>query len=238
MLKTKKSSQRGFNQIDWLKSFHSFSFGNYFDPDNVNYSHLRVINEDWIAPRRGFGFHPHKDMEIITFMLKGNIEHRDNLGNVGQLKEGKVQLMRAGTGIVHSEMNNFDKEAHLLQIWITPEQKNLRPGWWEKEFDTQSDLEMIVSPIYPSFSLNIDHIDQMMSKSLKMAQQGYLIKSKNVQTFDIENKSVYIHAMGKTKIEYDGQNYHLDNGDAIEGRVNGKFLIDSQENTLVFIFDK
>jgi redox-sensitive bicupin YhaK (pirin superfamily) len=126
----RKSKDRGHNIISWLNSWHSFSFGHYYDPKWQGFNQLLVINEDYIAPSMGFGTHPHDNMEIITYVISGEIKHQDSMGNLGYIKPGEVQVMSAGTGITHSEHNNKNAEqTHLLQIWVLPNKENLTPRY-------------------------------------------------------------------------------------------------------------
>jgi redox-sensitive bicupin YhaK (pirin superfamily) len=139
MITVRASEDRGHTQIGWLDSWHSFSFDRYFDPRQMNYRALRVINEDWVAPGAGFPMHAHRDMEILTYILEGALNHKDSMGNGSVIRPGEVQRMSAGTGIMHSEFNSStEKRVHLLQIWIVPEQLGLTPGYEQKIFPRQS----------------------------------------------------------------------------------------------------
>jgi len=147
MIQILPGEERGSGQLDWLDSRFSFSFADYYDPKHINFRSLRVINEDKIAPSGGFGMHPHRDMEIITYVLDGTIEHRDSMGNRGVIRPGEIQKMTAGTGILHSEFNpSKEKPTHLLQIWILPEKQGLKPEYEEHKF-TPGELSGKFQPI-------------------------------------------------------------------------------------------
>jgi quercetin 2,3-dioxygenase len=135
MIQMRKSNERGHAEHGWLDSRHSFSFADYQDPKHTNFRSLRVINEDRVAPEMGFSMHPHRDMEIITYVVNGALRHRDSMGNTAVMRAGDVQRISAGTGILHSEINDSPKEpVHLLQIWIMPDHKGAKPAYAEKSF--------------------------------------------------------------------------------------------------------
>jgi redox-sensitive bicupin YhaK (pirin superfamily) len=159
MIHIRKSAERGHAQHGWLDSYHTFSFADYHDPEHMGFSDLRVINEDRVEGGHGFPPHPHRDMEIVTYMLAGALAHRDSMGNSSIIRTGEVQRMSAGTGVVHSEYNASDWEpAHLLQIWILPARQGIEPGYEQKLFsdeEKRGKLRLLVSPDGRDGSLKI-----------------------------------------------------------------------------------
>jgi redox-sensitive bicupin YhaK (pirin superfamily) len=150
MITVRKSNERGGGNHGWLKSQHSFSFADYYDPKNMGFGPLRVINEDYIASERGFGAHPHRDMEIITYVIDGEVLHRDSMGNEGVIRPGEVQHMTAGTGVVHSEFSGkVAGDTHLLQIWIVPDRAGHKPRYGQKSFTSQLDSSNLVEVASP-----------------------------------------------------------------------------------------
>lgn len=149
-IQLRQSHERGHTKINWLDSYHTFSFGNYYDPRYMGFRSLRVINDDRVAPGAGFGAHSHQDMEIISYVLEGALEHKDSLGNGTVIKPGEVQIMSAGTGIIHSEYNPSKTDpVHFLQIWILPNRPELSPRYEQKYFspqDRRGKLQLVVAP--------------------------------------------------------------------------------------------
>jgi quercetin 2,3-dioxygenase len=159
MFRIRRSADRGYYDHGWLKTHHTFSFSSYYDPKHVNFRSLRVMNEDFVAPGQGFGEHGHKDMEIVTYVLEGALQHKDSLGNGEVLRPGEFQRMTAGKGIRHSEFNPSANEAvHLYQIWLLPERPGLTPSYEQRAFDAserQDRFRVVASPDARDGSLQI-----------------------------------------------------------------------------------
>ena len=159
MITLRKSADRGAGHHGWLTTFHSFSFANYYDPKHMGFRELRVINEDTVAPGRGFGAHRHDNMEIVSIVMEGALAHQDSTGGKGVLRRGEVQRMSAGTGVVHSEFNGSDSEpVHFFQIWIEPAEYGITPGYEQKLFpeeERKGKLRLVVAPGGADGALNI-----------------------------------------------------------------------------------
>lgn len=159
MIQLRSANQRGHADHGWLDTYHTFSFANYHDPAHMRFRNLRVMNEDFVAAGMGFGTHPHHDMEIVTYVLEGALEHRDSMGNGEVLRPGEFQRMSAGTGITHSEFNPSKTEkTHLYQIWLLPEQRGIEPSYEQKKFDLEerlNRLRLVASPTGDEGSLTI-----------------------------------------------------------------------------------
>jgi hypothetical protein len=169
MIMLRKSSDRGLADHGWLKSRHSFSFADYYDPAHMGFGNLRVINEDRIAPGTGFGTHGHRDMEILSYVLEGALAHRDNIGNGATIVPGELQRMSAGRGVMHSEFNAArDASTHFLQIWILPSKQGIDPGYEQKAFadaDKRGRLRLVASPDGRDGSLTV-HADASVHAGL------------------------------------------------------------------------
>lgn len=175
MITIRKSADRGVGRHGWLTTHHTFSFANYYDPRQMGFRELRVINEDTVAPGRGFGAHQHDNMEIISIVMEGALAHKDSTGGDGVLRRGEVQRMSAGTGVVHSEFNGSEREpVHFFQIWITPERDGITPGYEQKAFpedQRRGKLQLLVAPGGPDGALTI-HQDVKLFASILDASQS------------------------------------------------------------------
>ena len=182
----RKAQARGISQMDWLISHHTFSFGNYYDPAFMGFGNLRVINEDYIEPGKGFGRHPHKNMEIITYVVQGALAHKDSLGTGSIVHPGEIQRMSAGSGIEHSEYNHSATQPlHLLQIWIMPKENGLAPGYEQKPITKiNNQWILIASPEIKTDAIIIHqdaelfaaylHSNHRLSYAFKKGRQGWL----------------------------------------------------------------
>lgn len=197
MIEIRKASERGHANHGWLDTWHSFSFADYFDPEHMGFSVLRVINDDRIAPGAGFPTHSHHDMEIITYLLQGTLEHKDSMGNGSVIRPGEIQRMSAGSGIKHSEFNASEsEEAHLLQIWIEPKERGLTPSYEQKALDVagkNSALSLLASPDGQNGSVTIHQDVRLYASLLREDEEiNYSLPS---------GRRAYIHlARGKLKL--------------------------------------
>lgn len=230
--KVRKSEDRGHANHGWLDSYHSFSFSNYYDPAHMGFSVLRVINEDVIDAAKGFGTHGHNDMEIITYMLDGALQHKDSMGNGSVIKAGDVQRMTAGTGVRHSEFNASNEySAHLLQIWILPNRNGIEPGYEEKHFDAASkknQWRLLASSCAREGSLLV-HQDMDLYATL-------LDKGQHLVYQPLIGRSLYVQIARGSIILNDET---LDQGDAIAIDINDETTIDivSQSDAEILLFD-
>ena len=230
MITIRKASERGQTQLGWLNSYHSFSFGNYYDPKNVHFRHLRVINDDYIAPKGGFGTHPHNDMEIITIVSSGKLEHKDSLGNGSVIRPGEIQKMSAGTGILHSEFNPSDTEdTHLYQIWLFPERKGITPSYDQIQYDkskAKNDFLLLASP---DKKPDVIHINQdahlYLSELDKDSELAYTVA---------DSRNVWVQVV-KGDLELNNQPLTTGDGVAVTGESSLQFkgLTDSE----ILLFD-
>jgi len=169
MITLRPAEERGQADFGWLHTRYTFSFADYYDPEHVQFRSLRVINEDHVDPGHGFGTHPHRDMEIITYVLEGALAHKDSMGTGSTIRPGEVQRMSAGTGVMHSEFNHSpSEEVHLLQIWLLPERKGVKPSYEQKEFPRESKLNrlrLVASPAGDDGSVTI-HQDARLYASV------------------------------------------------------------------------
>jgi redox-sensitive bicupin YhaK (pirin superfamily) len=200
MIEIRTSAQRGHAQFGWLDSRHSFSFGQYYDPQQLGFSDLIVINEDRVSPGRGFDTHGHRDMEIFSYVLEGALEHRDSMGTGSVIRPGDVQMMSAGTGVRHSEFNGSREEpVHFLQIWIVPDRRGVAPRYQERHFsaaDKRGRLRLIISP---------DGAGQSLSVYQDARVYAGLFDGAERQDFVLpENRHAYVH-VARGKLEVNGK---------------------------------
>ena len=226
----RRSNERGHANHGWLDSYHSFSFADYFDSKHVEFGPLRVINEDRVAPGAGFGTHPHRDMEIISYVLSGELAHKDSMGNGSTIKPGDVQRMSAGTGVQHSEFNPSPSEAaHFLQIWIQPAKRGIKPSYEEKRFaadEKRGQLRLIVSPDAADGSLLIHQDARLYAGLFNDAEQADLTVS--------DGRRIYVH-VARGVISANGQ--RLQAGDALKITDTNSLRASNGHEAEVLVFD-
>ncbi|MBS0451645.1 MAG: pirin family protein [Proteobacteria bacterium] len=230
MLQIRRSQERGYADHGWLRSYHSFSFAGYFDPAHMGFGNLRVINEDRVAAGAGFGTHGHRDMEIISYVLSGELAHKDSMGNVESIPPGDVQRMSAGRGVMHSEFNHkADQTTHFLQIWIEPNVKGIEPGYEQKSFDAaqkRGKLRLVASPDGAEGSVLIHADARLYAGLFDGAEEATL-------TLDKERKT-YVHLV-RGELEVNGQK--LSGGDAAKLEGESQLRLAAAKDAEVLVFD-
>lgn len=229
-MQIRKSQERGYADHGWLKSFHSFSFANYYDPKFMGWGNLRVINEDRIDPGTGFGEHSHRDMEIISYVLSGELAHKDSMGNVKAIPPGDIQRMSAGTGVTHSEFNYAkDQTTHFLQIWIQPKFTGIQPGYDQKTIpavEKNGKLRLLASPDGTDNSITINADAKLYAGTFDGDQEATLAIN--------PNRKAYVHLI-KGTIAVNG--LPLSGGDAVMIAVESTIHLSHAEQAEVLVFD-
>lgn len=230
MIKIRKAKDRGHFNFGWLNTYHTFSFGDYHDPSFMGFRSLRVINEDFVHAGRGFPTHSHRDMEIITYILEGALEHRDSMGTGSIIQPGDVQRMTAGTGVSHSEANpSSDESVHLLQIWIVPQERGLKPGYEQKHFkdeQKQGSLCLIASADGRDGSVTIHQDASVYAAVLDNGQE---------LTHQLApNRHAWIQ-VARGSIAMNGENLDQGDGAAVNGESN--LTITGPKGAEVLLFD-
>jgi len=229
MIQIRKAEERGHFDHGWLNTYHTFSFADYYDPEFMGFRALRVINEDRVEPGRGFGTHSHRDMEIVTYVLEGELEHRDSMGTGSVIRPGEVQRMSAGTGVLHSEVNpSRSKGVHLLQIWILPERHGIRPEYEQKTFPAEErngKLRLVASQDGADGSLTI-HQDARLFAG--MLRNGEPIR------YDLQPGRYAWLQVARGTVEVNGQKLNAGDGAAVEDE---KALTLEGQDAEVLLFD-
>jgi len=230
MLFLRKSTDRGYADHGWLKSFHSFSFAGYHDPKFMGWGNLRVINEDYVAPGMGFGKHGHRNMEIISYVLTGELAHEDSMGNVEGIPPGDIQRMSAGTGVTHSEFNHAkDQTTHLLQIWIEPNVLEIEPSYEQKTIplsDKQGKLRLVASPDGADGSVKISADAKVYAGLFDGLQSAQLQLN--------PKRKAYAHLI-QGSLDINGQT--LEGGDALLIEAENQLTISNGKSAEVLVFD-
>jgi hypothetical protein len=230
MLTIRKANDRGHANHGWLDSHHTFSFADYHDPAHMGFRGLRVINDDRVAAGMGFGAHPHRNMEILSYVLEGALEHKDSMGTGSVIRSGDVQRMSAGTGVVHSEFNASKTDpVHFLQIWVLPELQNMAPGYEQKHFaakDKQGRLRVVASPDGRDQSVTI-HADVVV-------RAGIVDRGERVELALSPDRHAWVHvAEGNVKVN--GKELHAGDGAALSNE--SLLLVEGVEHGEVLVFD-
>jgi redox-sensitive bicupin YhaK (pirin superfamily) len=223
----RQADARGRTKTDWLASRHTFSFGGYYDPKHLGVSVLRVINDDVVAPGAGFAPHSHRDMEIISYVKEGVIEHQDSMGNVQRLPAGEFQLMSAGTGVTHSEYNASQSDSlKFLQIWIEPNRRGIQPGYQQKRFERRSGLQLIAAPDARDGSLTLHQDAYLYQVLLNDGERAELALE--------AGRTAYVHVV--TGAFYlDGERLSDGDGAAVKDVTSANLVgIDRESEALVF----
>lgn len=230
MITIRKADQRGYADHGWLRSYHSFSFADYYDPAHMGFGNLRVINEDRIAPGTGFGTHGHRDMEIVSYVLEGALAHQDSMGNGATITPGEVQRMSAGTGVRHSEYNHAaDRETHFLQIWILPSRSGIAPGYEQKRFDDadkRGRLRLVAAPDGRDGAVTI-HADASIHAGLFDGDETATLAL-------APGRLGYVH-VARGEVEVNGQ--RLGAGDAARLREEAQVALARGRAAEVLVFD-
>lgn len=230
MMFRRVSDDRGFGEFGgWLKSFHTFSFSDYYDPRFMGFRDLRVINQDWVAKDSGFPTHPHKDMEIITYVLKGEVEHRDSLGNIGKIKAGEIQTMHAGTGVRHSEYNpSKTDELQLFQIWIQPDTAGVKPGYTQQSFRREEKLNTLRLMVSKDGREDTQKIHQDVDIYASILEKGKTLE------FQIRPERAVWIQLADGELEANGELLKSGDGLAIEDEVSLKIKANKETEFLLF----
>lgn len=229
MINIRRANERGNVNLGWLNSYHTFSFGNYYDPEHMGFGKLRVINEDWVTGGEGFGSHPHGDMEIITYVLEGALKHKDSMGNSSVIKENDFQKMSAGTGVVHSEYNNSETEpVHLYQIWILPDKKGVKPSYNQLHI-TKEDINGKLNLIATGDANGKIHLNQDAKIYISSLHEGDIVEFKAGDSRDIWVQVI------KGKITLSG--IKLAEGDGASVENESKIEINTDKYGEVLLFD-
>lgn len=228
MIQVRHKNERGHFDHGWLDTFHTFSFSSYYDPRHTHFRTLRVMNEDWVAPGQGFGTHPHRDMEIVTYVLEGELEHKDSMGNGEVLRPGEFQRMTAGTGITHSEFNpSSEHPVHLYQIWLFPEEKGLTPSYEQKNFapdERHNRLRLVASSDAREGSLKIHQDASIYLATLDAEKEvAYELRPERHAWLQVLRGSVDCN--GTTLVAGDGAAVSGEQALALRGVADGEILL-------------